>query len=191
MKKTILYGALLLIECFLWGIGNPVMKIGLEVVPPLLCLSIRYIMAFLIFLLFFGKRIYAKIKLGHLAAYLTISAFTAASFITSAFALIYTTATNTGFLMSTAVIFTPFLSYFILKTRIDKKHILPIAVVILGLYLLCSGGGGLNFGSGEVFCSALRSDRRWYAGFQLKVSSGDGSANDLGDANRDSPDCSV
>ena len=146
-----LYETLLLLECLLWGIGNPVMKIGLDVVPPLFCLSVRYILAFLFFMLFFAKRVFKTIAIKHLVPYLVISAFTAASFISSAFALLYTTATNTGFLMSTAVIFTPFLSYFILKAKIDKKHILPIVIVTVGLYLLCSGDNGFAFGLGEVY----------------------------------------
>lgn len=151
-KKTMLYESLLLLECLLWGIGNPVMKIGLEVVPPLFCLSVRYILAFLIFMPFLGKRVFANVTRKHLVPYLIISAFTAGAFITSAFALIYTTATNTGFLMSTAVIFTPFLSYIILKSQIDKKHIMPIIIVTAGLYLLCSGNGGsFAFGLGEFF----------------------------------------
>jgi drug/metabolite transporter (DMT)-like permease len=149
-KKTILYGSLLLLQCLFWGVGNPVMKIGLDVMPPLFCLSVRYILAFLIFMLFLGRRVRANVKSGHLVPYLVISAFTAASFITGAFALIYTTATITGFLMSTIVIFTPFFSFWILKTKIDKKHILPIGIVTAGLYLLCGGGGGFVFGSGEI-----------------------------------------
>lgn len=150
-KKTMLYGSLLLLQCLFWGIGNPVLKIGLAVMPPLFCLSLRYILAFLIFMLFFAKRVWSNMKAGDMVPYLVISAFTAASFITSAFALIYTTATNTGFLMSTVVIFTPFFSFWILKTKIDKKHILPIIIVTAGLYLLCSGGGVFAFGPGEVF----------------------------------------
>lgn len=145
------YEVLLILECLLWGIGNPVMKIGLGVIPPLFCLSVRYIIAFLIFMPFFAKRVFENMTKKHLVPYLIISAFTAASFITSAFALLFTTATNTGFLMSTAVIFTPFFSYFILKAKIDKKHILPIVIVTIGLSLLCSGNGGLAFGLGEVF----------------------------------------
>lgn len=153
MKKLLFYESLLLMQCIFWGVGNPITKIGLEVVPPLLCLSVRYIIAFLIFLLIFAKKVFAEGINGilrHLAAYLIISAFTAASFITSTFAMLYTTATNTGFLMSTAVIFTPFLSYFILKSKIDRKHILSIAIVTAGLFLLCSGNKGFAFGPGEV-----------------------------------------
>lgn len=150
-KTTIIYGSLLLLECLFWGVGNPVMKIGLDVIPPLFCLAVRYLLAFLLFLPFFAKRVINNMTRKQLVPYLIISAFTAASFITCAFALIYTTATTTGFLMSTAVIFTPFFSYFVLKQKIDKKHALPIVIVTVGLYLLCSGNGGFTFGLGEVF----------------------------------------
>lgn len=153
-KNTIFYGALLLVQCLFWGVGNPIMKIGLDVVPPLFCLSVRYLLAFLIFFLFFGKRVMANMTRTQIAPYLVISAFTAASFIACAFALMYTTATNTGFLMSMAVIFTPFLSYFVLKTKIDRKHAFPIVVVTGGLYLLCSEGGGFSFGIGEFLALA-------------------------------------
>ncbi|QIB68968.1 DMT family transporter [Aminipila butyrica] len=155
-KKTFIYGSMLLVECFFWGVGNPVMKIGLTVIPPLFCLSIRYILAVLLFLPFLGKRVFAHVTLKQLPIYMLIAAFTAGSFITSAFSLMHTTATNSGFLMSTAVIFTPFLSYFILKSKLDKKHIIPILIVIVGLFLLCSGGGAFSFGLGEflaVLCS--------------------------------------
>ena len=150
-KKTILYEALLLFECLLWGIGNPVMKIGLDVIPPLFCLSVRYLLAFIIFMLFFAKRVFNTMTRKQIVPCLIISAFTAASFISCAFALIYTTATNTGFLMSTTVLFTPFLSCVILKTKPDKRHILPLVIVTAGLYLLCSGGKGFSFGLGEIF----------------------------------------
>lgn len=149
-KNTILYGSLLLIQCLLWGVGNPVMKIGLSVIPPLFCLTVRYILAFLIFMPFLAKRVFANMSWKHLIRYLIIAAFTAASFITCAFALIYTTATNAGFLMGTAVIFTPLLSCLILKSKIDKKHFVPIVIVTAGLFLLCSGGVGFSLGPGEV-----------------------------------------
>ncbi|QOX63511.1 DMT family transporter [Anoxybacterium hadale] len=150
-KSTVFYGSLLLLECFIWGVGNPIMKIGLEVVPPLFCLAVRYLLAFLLLLPFFAKRLKANMTRKQIIPYLIISACTAAAFITSAFSLIYTTATNAGFLMSTAVLFTPFLSYFVLKSKLDKKHALPIAIVIVGLYLLCSGDGRFTFGLGEFF----------------------------------------
>lgn len=150
-KSTAFYAALLLLECLVWGIGNPVMKVGLTVVPPLYCLSIRYFLAFLLFLLFFGKRVFTGMKRSYLKPYLIISAFTAASFITSAFALMLTTATNTGFLMSTAVIFTPFFAIFLTHSKLNKKHLLPIAIVVAGLYLLCGGGSTFSLGAGELF----------------------------------------
>ncbi|MBN7773865.1 DMT family transporter [Clostridium aminobutyricum] len=148
-NKTMGYEALLLVQCFIWGVGNPIMKIGLDVITPLFCLSARYIAAFLFFMLIFGRRVLKNVTKKHLMAYLIISIFTAASFITGAFALVYATATNTGFLMATTVLFTPFLSYLILHSKLDKKHMIPIGIVTLGLYLLCSGEGQFSFGLGE------------------------------------------
>lgn len=149
---TLFYGSLLLLECLLWGIGNPVMKIGFDSVSPLFMLSIRYIMAFLIFMLVLGRRVVTHVKKKHIMPYIIISAFTAGAFIFGAFSLTHTTATNSGFLMATPVIFTPFLSKLVLKTKIDKKHLLPIIIVTIGLYLLCSGGSGsFYFGLGELF----------------------------------------
>lgn len=149
-NKTIGYEALLLVQCFIWGVGNPIMKIGLDVITPLFCLSARYMIAFVIFMIFFGKRVLKNMTKKDLKAYLVISIFTSASFITGAFALVYATATNTGFLMATTVLFTPFLSYFIQHTKVDKRHLIPIGIVTLGLYLLCSGGGHFSFGLGEI-----------------------------------------
>ena len=137
------------------------MKIGMDVVPPLFCLSLRYALAFLIFLPFFGKRVIDNMTRIQVIPYLIISGFTAGAFVTCAYALMLTTATNTGFLMSTAAIFTPFFSYFVLNSKIDKANAVPIAIVTIGLYLLCSDGSGFSLGPGELFallcavCGAL------------------------------------
>ncbi len=149
-KRTLFYGTLLLLECLFWGIGNPVMKIGLDVIPPLFCLSLRYFLAFLLFLPFCAGRVLKNMTRQLLIPYLITSAFTAAAFILCTLSLMYTTATNTGFLMSTVVIFTPFISFFLLRVKIDKKHVPPIIIVTIGLYLLCSGDSGFALGLGEV-----------------------------------------
>lgn len=144
------YVTLILLECLIWGISNPLMKIGFTVLTPLFCQSVRFVLAFLLFMLFFRKRIFANMTRKHVVPYLIISAFTAGAFILGAFSLVYTTATNSGFLMSTVVIFTPFVSYLVLKSKVNKKNILPIAIVTVGLYLLC-GGGSFVFNLGDLF----------------------------------------
>jgi drug/metabolite transporter (DMT)-like permease len=58
-NKTLFYVTLILLECLLWGVSNPMMKIGFTVLTPLFCQSARFVLAFLLFLPFFWKRILA------------------------------------------------------------------------------------------------------------------------------------
>ena len=149
-KTSAFYGALILLQCLLWGIGNPVTKIGLETVPPFYCNAIRYTFAFLLFLLVFGRQIRSQFKKEYIPGCLVIGLFTAASFILNTFGLLLTQATIAGFLMSMAVVFTPILSLFILKERISLKLALSIIVVVAGMYFLCGNSGRFQFGAGEV-----------------------------------------
>lgn len=151
-NRTMLYAGMILFVALIWGVSNPLMKIGYSVITPLLCQAVRFILAFLIFAVFCGKKVFPAINRKHIIPYLIISAFTAGAFLLGALSLMYTTATISGFLMSTVVIFTPFVSYLILKLKVEKRHILPIVIVTAGLYLLCGGGsGGFDFGTGELF----------------------------------------
>ena len=149
-KSPLFYGSLVLLQCLLWGVGNPIMKIGLETVPPFLCLAIRYALAFFLFMLFMGRRILPYFKKENFKGCLIISLFTAASFICSTLALLYTESTIVGFLMSLAVVFTPILSFFVLKQKTSRVLLFIIAVVVLGMYFLCGNIGSFSFGKGEL-----------------------------------------
>ncbi|HHV71431.1 MAG TPA: DMT family transporter [Clostridia bacterium] len=149
-KYTLFYVNLVLLQCLLWGISNPLAKMGLEVISPFYCLALRYLIAFSLFLLFFGKRILTKINKEYFIPCLIISIFTTISFNASIICLMYTSATNAGFLISTPILFTPLFSLIILKQRIDKKRLLPIISVTIGLYFLCNGNSGFSFGWGEA-----------------------------------------
>jgi len=147
---VILMGILLLVECMLWGLGNPLLKIALESVTPLYCLMIRFFMGSILLLVIFGKRIIPALKKPSIKACLIVSVFTGGAFITANLGIAATTATNAGFLMSLAVLFVPFLSVFILKSHVRRIHYLWIAIVVLGLYLVCGNTGTFSFGLGEA-----------------------------------------
>lgn len=150
-NNTVLYGALILLQCLLWGIGNPVGKICLETLPPFFCLAIRYSLAFVLFLLFFYKKIRAQFRKEHVPNCIVVGLFTAASFTFSTLALKYAEATIVGFLLSLSVVFTPILSFFILRQRAGKKLIFVILIAVVGLYFLCGNGGSFSFGLGEIY----------------------------------------
>lgn len=152
--NTALYGSLILLQCFLWGVGNPIGKICLETLPPFLCLAIRYSLACVLFLLFFYKTIAAQFRREHIPNCMIVGLFTAASFIFSTLALKITQATIVGFLLSLTVVFTPVLSFFILRQKPGKKLIFIIFLAVAGLYFLCGNGGSFSFGVGEI-CALL------------------------------------
>lgn len=153
-SDTAFYGGLVLLQCLLWGAGNPIGKICLETLPPFLCVAIRYSLAFGLFMVFFHKKIASQFKREYIPNCLVIGLFTSASFIFSTLALKLAQATIAGFLMALSVVFTPILSFFILRQKPGKKVIFIILLAVAGLYFLCGNGGSFAFGAGEI-CALL------------------------------------
>lgn len=148
-KTPVLYGSFILLQCLFWGVGNPVIKICFEHIPVFWCLMLRFALSFFIFAVFFFRRVFLNFKREHAIPCLIISSFTAGAFIMCNLALRYTYATSAGFLMSLAVLFTPFLSCVFLKKHFSAKHLIPVIIVVIGLYFF--SGGGFFFGIGELF----------------------------------------
>ncbi|HWP80909.1 MAG TPA: DMT family transporter [Candidatus Acidoferrum sp.] len=150
--------ALVLLQTALWGVGNPLIKIAQRSVTPLWCLALRFILASVIFILFAHNKIKEGYdKAAHFSC-LVISLCTAGAFLACNLSLIWTSATNAGFLMSLALVFTPFFAWPLLGQRARGKDLAAIAVVTAGMYFLC--GGMLGFGLGEALAllgSALTS----------------------------------
>lgn len=136
------YGLLLVAECMIWGFSNAFSKLGLEEITPLWCLVLRYFLALLLFLAFFGRRFKQNFKKADLKPCVIVSLFTAAAFMLGFTALKYTSATNAGFLMSLAVVFVPLLSVPLLKAKFQWKLVIPVAIAAAGLF--CFSGGSLT-----------------------------------------------
>lgn len=156
--RQALYGGLIILECLIWGIGNPLIKMGLESVPPFLFITLRYTLALLLFLVIFRGRIFRQLNRGNILKCLGVGALIASAFILSNFALMLTSATTAGFFMGVSVLFTPFLSRLVLGKRMDKKLWAVILLVVVGMYMLCVNDGSFSFGAGEgiaLLCSFL------------------------------------
>ena len=148
--KKYKYMGIILLQSVIYGFGNPLTKIAFESITPFWSLAIRFTTAFLVFMLFFGKRIIESLKSVEPKVYLPASICMAAAYITCNLALNWTSATNVGFLMSLPVIFAPVLALFLYKVKYRLIHIPIQIVVVIGLYLLCFDGEKLVFGKGEV-----------------------------------------
>ena len=157
MSVAVFSSMLILAECILYGIGNIYLNIVLQTMPALFCYGIRSLLAFLLFLIFFGKRIFKKIKKSHIFPCLAISCTMTLSMLLGNFSLKYANPSIAGFLLSISVIFSPFFSFLILRKRNCKTIIFPIFLTVTGIYFLCGGGLDFRMGIGEIsgiLCSA-------------------------------------
>jgi len=144
------YIACILLQSVVYGFGNPLTKIAFESISPFWCLTIRFTFAFLVFLLFFSKRILSVLCTVSPKVYAPTGLCMAVAYISCNLALNWTSATNVGFLMSLPVIFAPILASIVLKQKYKLIHVPVQIAVIVGLYLLCCNGSTFVFGKGEI-----------------------------------------
>mgnify|MGYP000261316847 CR=1 FL=1 len=57
--RSVIY---ILLQSIVYGFGNPLTKTAYESITPFWCLFFRFFLAFLIFMLFFGKSIIKQLK---------------------------------------------------------------------------------------------------------------------------------
>ena len=132
-----------LIEVVIFGSGSAVTKFAYDSITPLWCLAVRFGLATVVFALFFGRRIIARLRSVKVRCM-------GISYLCCNVALDLTTATNVGFLVALPVVFAPFLSTVVERSRYPRA-IIPFQVGVAGgLYLLCSQGGSLAVGPGEL-----------------------------------------
>jgi len=135
----------------LWGLTFPAMKVSLDYVPPVLFLAYRFGIASLLMLLLFRGNVLRRESLVR-GFILGLTLFFGHSF--QIVGLKYTTASNSAFITSLYVVFTPFIAYFLLGERIERKDVLSLIVALIGLYLI--SGADSRIGRGDfltVLCA--------------------------------------
>lgn len=149
MKNRLFYGGMIVLICAMWGLGNPMIKLAGEALPPFWSVAMRFTLATTLYLLCFGRRFARGVRTVRWAPTLLICVFSASAFILASIALMLTEAVIAGFLMCLAVLFTPLLAPLLLRKRFNARILPLVALVCVGLYLLC-GGGAFTFGVGEL-----------------------------------------
>ncbi|WP_056934808.1 DMT family transporter [Thermococcus barophilus] len=129
----------------IWGFTFPAMKVSLDYVSPILFLAYRFGIASLLMLLIFRNRVLQTdtIKEGFI---LGITLFFGHGF--QIIGLKYTTASNSAFITSLYVVFTPFIAYFILKDRLELRDFVSLIFAVMGLYLI--SGASVRFNKGDL-----------------------------------------
>ncbi|MBR5329578.1 MAG: DMT family transporter [Firmicutes bacterium] len=155
MKKELRAGTgffcmLIILQSIIYGFGDPISKAAYEAMPVYSLLSLRYIIAMAIILLFAGKKVWTGLKQYHIKDWLLPSVCMALSYILNNIGLQLTAATSVAFLRSLSVVITPILAWLVYRKSINKKLIPILIFIVIGLYLLCGLGGLATFGLGEI-----------------------------------------
>ena len=152
-QKLLLYFGLLLTTA-VWGGSFVVMKDSLERQDVISFLATRFLIAGL---LMFAYRPYSLMGLGKtLWIRATFLGFLlAAGFIFQSVGLTKTTVSSTGFITGLYLVFTPLISWLLLKRHILRLQLLAVFVATLGLYLIAYNGIEYGFGEFLVLISAF------------------------------------
>jgi drug/metabolite transporter (DMT)-like permease len=174
---------LLLTTTFFWGVTFTVVKQAIESVDVFVFLAQRFLLASALILpigLYKGRQFNTAVLLkGMIMGVLLFGAYAFQTI-----ALIYTSASNTGFLTGLNVVMVPLLAALVLKQRISYTVKIAVLLSVAGLLLLCGNGSWvLNRGdllaaicavcvSLHLICTGefvQRSDFYWLTVVQLGV----------------------
>jgi drug/metabolite transporter (DMT)-like permease len=138
MKKYIGEIALFSITIF-WGVTFPIIKLALNDISPMLFIGFRFSLAALLLLPFLWKPLVESSK-DLIKAGLFLGLLYFIGFATQTVGLQYTSATKSGFITGTFVIFIPILQLILERRTPGRGNILGIILVLIGLILLSSKG---------------------------------------------------
>lgn len=142
---------LLLTTTFFWGVTFTLVKQALEGVDVFVFLAQRFMLAFAVILpicVVKGRQLTARtIRQGCIMGLFLFGAY---AFQTVA--LLYTSASNTGFLTGLNVVMVPLISSVLLRHHISGAIKCAVALSVAGLFLLC-GKGTLGFNLGDLLAA--------------------------------------
>ncbi len=149
-RSRLAYG-LILTQSVVYGMGDPITKLVYRVLPVYPVMVVRYLLALAILLVLFRRRIAAGLRACRVADWLLPSLCMGGAFIMGNLAVERTAATNCAFLRSLSSVLTPLLALAVFRKRYSWRHLPILALVLVGMYLLCGLGGLARFGAGEAF----------------------------------------
>jgi drug/metabolite transporter (DMT)-like permease len=151
--------AILILVTIIWGATFVIIKVALTDVSPLIFVSIRFSIASLLLFPFIFK-ILSRTSRAALLGGLMLGIMYFLGFATQTIGLNYTSATKSGFITGTFVIFTPVFQLLFEKKKPGRGNLLGVVFVLAGLILLSSKGNsvlsifreiGSGFNIGDFF----------------------------------------
>ena len=150
MQENHKYNIYMFIATIFFGMTYVLTKICLNYSTELHIISFRFLIAFIISLIFLYKNIF-PIKIKELLYSFILGMILFLVFIAMTIGVKYTTATNASFLISLSVIFIPFFSWIFNKEKLKKNIFVVIFIALIGIILLTLDKN-LQFHIGDILC---------------------------------------
>ena len=150
MQENHKYNICMFIATIFFGMTYVLTKICLNYSTELHIISFRFLIAFVISLIFLQRKIF-PIKIKEILYSLILSVLLFMVFITMTIGVKYTTATNASFLISLSVIFIPFFSWIFNKEKLKKSIFIVLIIALIGIMLLTLDKN-LEFHIGDILC---------------------------------------
>ena len=150
MQENHKYNIYMFIATIFFGMTYVLTKICLNYSTELHIISFRFLIAFIISLIFLYKNIF-PIKIKELLYSFILGMILFLVFIAMTIGVKYTTATNASFLISLSVIFIPFFSWVFNKEKPKKSIFLVLIIALIGIMLLTLDKN-LELHMGDILC---------------------------------------
>ena len=150
MQENHKYNICMFIATIFFGMTYVLTKICLIYSTELHIISFRFLIAFVISLIFLQRKIF-PLKIKEILYSLILSVLLFMVFITMTIGVKYTTATNASFLISLSVIFIPFFSWIFNKEKPKKSIFIVLIIALMGIMLLTLDKN-LEFHIGDILC---------------------------------------
>ena len=154
MSKQLQADGILFLITFCWGVSYFLMDICLGEIDPFTLNAFRFLGAFAIAVALSGKKL-SNVSKETLKYALIVGSLMVFVYIGATFGVKYTTISNSGFMCSLTVIFTPIMEWIVFKKRPSKKFSLVLLICITGIALLTLGNDfSLNIAhlKGDLLC---------------------------------------
>ena len=153
--KNMVFAAFVVLQAIFYGADNVVMKVAYGEISPLWCQTLRFGLAFALFMALFGKQIVKGLRGSRVSAWLPVGVVYAVAFVASSLAVDMTSATNAGFFISLPMLFTPVIALALMRRTYRLSTLVLQIAVLAGLYLLCCNGGSFSFGAGVILVAVV------------------------------------
>ena len=145
----------LLIIVIIWGSTFALIKGVIELIPPYTYLTYRFLLAVLILVVIFWKRL-KKFNIMILKKGSLIGIFLFLAYTLQTVGIKYTTATKAGFITGLSVVLVPIISVFFIKEKVSRNSIIGAFFALIGLWFLnYTNSFSFNFGDFLVLLCAF------------------------------------